>query len=309
MLRSLQQLYKDQLLITDEPMNFEQYNWFRHNDQYIGILKESIAPRELQLLHTFMEPVSEKPFHLSELEKWWYSFLYNRNEMDVELMEQELLFSENDMFRFIQFRFSKPFQLKKNWKEAMSAFFEPSIEIIWTSHQSGVIIERDTFTEEDVDFINIIETTASDFYENLRLFVGSFHPFSEKMTQFFQLEETCFQIALTYNKKQSIYSLEETMPYLLIDQLDDNILQLMRDSFLHSFPMEEDDLLQNVKVFIENNLNVSLTAKKLYLHRNSVQYRIDKFIEKTGLDIKNFQGAFLAYLAILLIEADRNGNG
>jgi DNA-binding PucR family transcriptional regulator len=36
------------------------------------------------------------------------------------------------------------------------------------------------------------------------------------------------------------------------------------------------------------------------MHRNSLQYRIDKFIEKTGIDIKHFKGAVAVYLAILL---------
>ncbi|MER2142109.1 MAG: helix-turn-helix domain-containing protein, partial [Priestia megaterium] len=55
------------------------------------------------------------------------------------------------------------------------------------------------------------------------------------------------------------------------------------------------------------NLNVSLAAKKLYMHRNSLQYRIEKFIDRTHLDIKHFTGAVSAYLAILALKNSQDG--
>ncbi|NQD69024.1 PucR family transcriptional regulator, partial [Bacillus haikouensis] len=67
---------------------------------------------------------------------------------------------------------------------------------------------------------------------------------------------------------------------------------------------EDTELIHTVKAFLENQSNISQTAKKLFMHRNSVQYRIDKFIEKTSIDIKSFQGALLAYLALLAFESD-----
>jgi DNA-binding PucR family transcriptional regulator len=68
---------------------------------------------------------------------------------------------------------------------------------------------------------------------------------------------------------------------------------------------EDPELFTTIKVFLENNLNASLTAKKLYIHRNTLQYRIDKFIEKTGVQLKDFYGAFTVFLACLLFEQDK----
>jgi DNA-binding PucR family transcriptional regulator len=61
-------------------------------------------------------------------------------------------------------------------------------------------------------------------------------------------------------------------------------------------------MYSSIKVFLENNLNASLTAKKLYIHRNTLQYRIDKFIDKTGIQLKDFYGAYTVFLACLLFE-------
>jgi DNA-binding PucR family transcriptional regulator len=70
---------------------------------------------------------------------------------------------------------------------------------------------------------------------------------------------------------------------------------------------DDGDLLETIKVYLECNLNVSLAAKKLYMHRNSLQYRIEKFIDRTHLDIKHFTGAVSAYLAILALKNSQDG--
>jgi DNA-binding PucR family transcriptional regulator len=52
---------------------------------------------------------------------------------------------------------------------------------------------------------------------------------------------------------------------------------------------------------MKENLNVSEAAKKLYIHRNSMQYRLEKFSERTGLDIRKFDDAVNIHLAILAL--------
>lgn len=51
--------------------------------------------------------------------------------------------------------------------------------------------------------------------------------------------------------------------------------------------------------FFQHNLNISETAKNMYMHRNSLQYRIDKFINETGIDIQKFDLAFVVKLALI----------
>lgn len=51
------------------------------------------------------------------------------------------------------------------------------------------------------------------------------------------------------------------------------------------------DLVETCMCLIENDLNVSRTAGKLYMHRNTLIYRIAKLKRLTGLDISTFEGA------------------
>jgi len=56
------------------------------------------------------------------------------------------------------------------------------------------------------------------------------------------------------------------------------------------------DNINTVLGFIENNFNASKTSKNLYLHRNTLNYRLEHFALKTEMDIKKFQTALAIYL-------------
>ncbi len=307
MIEGLRKIFKDQVVIAESPSNFLKFEWFESSSsEYIGIVRDALKDRDVIWLNTFLTRIEHDETQMSEIENWWYQFLFN-NEVDlnVDMLAQELFYQENDSFRFVQFHYTKAFSQAAEWKEAIQSFFEEStIEIIWQDDVSGVIIEKQSTVQEPNTYTDIIEMTAADFYADVKLFIGSYHPFTNKLPQLFQWETKCFSIAQKFESKTKHIRLEKAIPYVMIHELSKATVNEMKQSFLTSFP-EEKELLISVKTFIENNLNVSLTAKKLYMHRNSLQYRIDKFVERTGIDIRNFQGAFVAYLAILLVEYEK----
>ncbi len=90
-------------------------------------------------------------------------------------------------------------------------------------------------------------------------------------------------------------------PFLLLEAEKEKLETLLSKEAELLFG-NESELRKTIKLFIENNSNVTLTAKKLHLHRNSLQYRIDKFIERSGIDIKTYKGALLAYFICLQSE-------
>ena len=57
-------------------------------------------------------------------------------------------------------------------------------------------------------------------------------------------------------------------------------------------PLEtlDEDTLETINKFFENNLNVSETSRKLYVHRNTLVYRLEKIKKITGLDLREFFG-------------------
>jgi DNA-binding PucR family transcriptional regulator len=58
------------------------------------------------------------------------------------------------------------------------------------------------------------------------------------------------------------------------------------------FHVVNDELLRTVLSFLDADLNQSKAAKALYMHRNTLLYRIDQFAQLTGIDPRRFEGAF-----------------
>jgi sugar diacid utilization regulator len=301
MYNQLKKIYKDALIHADAPHSFSRYTWFLSPaNEYLGIEKSVLEKRDLLLLETFLQQVEESQLSLTAAEKWWYDFLFHKKD--------DTLSNMTEICRFIHFQFSELFPHKEEWKEAISAFFDNKIEVIWRNGTNGVIIEfiPQIKTEDAIPFADIADTTASDFYSTVKLYVGSYSSFNEALQTLFSWEEKCFQISLRHWKKSNIHSFDQAIPYLVTGQLDEELITQIKHQF-SPIMGDEHELLQSIKVFIEHNMNVSLTAKKLFMHRNSLQYRIDKFIERSGIDIKNFQGALAAYLAIIIIETEQRG--
>lgn len=56
------------------------------------------------------------------------------------------------------------------------------------------------------------------------------------------------------------------------------------------------ETIETILGFIDQNMNASKTAKALYMHRNTLNYRLDNFINRTEIDVRSFKGALAIYL-------------
>ena len=97
---------------------------------------------------------------------------------------------------------------------------------------------------------------------------------------------------------KEVISYQQSIPYLLLHQTDQQTKKQLITSILKKFERDE-EMLQTLEMFLNYNLNVSETAKKMYMHRNSLQYRIDKFMNETGINIQNFDEALAVKLALI----------
>ncbi|MBU1094605.1 MAG: helix-turn-helix domain-containing protein [Firmicutes bacterium] len=144
------------------------------------------------------------------------------------------------------------------------------------------------YTQEvDVSFSEVILNIMSDTLSDLRIYV-SYRFDSEK-----ELQE---HLLLTKKKMSSI-------PFIKHVHLDDktilresleNIDDILRKHILRKYAADP-IILQSIKVYLESNQNTSVASKKLYIHRNTLVQRLDKFNQVTGFDVRIFLDAYLVY--------------
>ena len=294
MIEKLLQHYKNSICIDETPDNAQDYEWYvTDNGKKIGIEKKVLSIKEHELLSLFLKPYHAKIHYVSEEQKLWYDLLYHHGTATS---------FHNNTCRFIHFQTDEANYDKDDFKEAVNGIFPTDVIILWENDTNGTLIElSDNSQFESLQFEGVIDTFISDFYMTIHLFIGQVQALDETIRNAFKWEQQCFKKARHYLEKQKVYTVQDVYPFLFLEQVPSQARNKLSASILQSL-YQDRELLKTIKTFIECNLNVSLAAKKLYMHRNSLQYRIDKFIEKTGIDIKHFSGATATYLSILSHE-------
>ena len=91
----------------------------------------------------------------------------------------------------------------------------------------------------------------------------------------------------------------------LIYQLPINLCRIFIDEIFGDREVPEnldEETLNTVNKFFENNLNVSETSRQLFVHRNTLVYRIEKLQKATGLDVRTFDGALTFKIAMMVLN-------
>lgn len=140
------------------------------------------------------------------------------------------------------------------------------------------IIESETYSNTLIAYLGKISDT-NIFNQRLSIFnkVLPFLTTDSNTNKFVTLTDlTIFNVISLIKKEKSIYNL---LDFENIKNIDKN-------------------LLHTGISFIENDLNISKTSSNLFLHRNTLIYRLEKIKEIFGLDLKIFKDAFVFYLSI-----------
>ena len=88
----------------------------------------------------------------------------------------------------------------------------------------------------------------------------------------------------------------------LIYQLPVNLCKIFIDEIFGDVELLDldEETLTTINKFFENNLNVSETSRQLFVHRNTLVYRIEKLQKSTGLDLRNFDDALTFKIALMV---------
>jgi sugar diacid utilization regulator len=293
-------LYENSVLYSEQPNHTSDqfYIFFDESENnWLAIPKKNLTEKELNLLQVVYKQVIIPSMPLTTLSKKWYEFLLSNGSIPS-------LNSESH-FRFIQFHIKGHGVDQEEIESAIKGFFSDEVQIIWVSIHSGIVIEESRqFSLTEGELTSIADTLESDFYVKVSFYIGKLYPFSNQLRNHFQQEKEYFEFAKINLAGMNIITFEKIFPAFVAFHLPDDIKDKVNME-LSSVFLEDPELYTTIKVFLENNLNASLTSKKLFIHRNTLQYRIDKFIDKTGVQLKDFYGAFTVFLACLLFEQDK----
>ena len=90
----------------------------------------------------------------------------------------------------------------------------------------------------------------------------------------------------------------------LIYQLPQSLCHMYIDEIFTDVQVEDldEEMLATINKFFQNSLNISETSRQLYIHRNTLVYRLDKLLKTTGLDIRVFDDAITFKIALMVAK-------
>lgn len=93
-------------------------------------------------------------------------------------------------------------------------------------------------------------------------------------------------------KRLGLYYFTEELPNLLRKNIS------LKDELLSFEEDISEDILTTVKIYLQQNMSVNQVARIMFTHRNTINYRISRFIELSGIDIRETQNGYYVYLLI-----------
>ncbi|SDC62570.1 PucR C-terminal helix-turn-helix domain-containing protein [Pelagirhabdus alkalitolerans] len=292
MLKELKKIYPS-LIKSDEtdPDPHTNYKWFHTTShEIVGIDEQDLKDNDLDLLSLLLTPYQDAHPPITKKEKEWFKLLFSQDSPNN---------LNNEHYQFIFFSLSEAIEDPTDFREAIKGMYLQTPPIIFTDQQSGIIIQEGVLDDEEaISFYEMVEVFTSDFFIDVKFFIGpTFNDLNKAQRYYYWMRDN-------FNKLQNmstkpVITYVSAVPYLLTHLHDSSDRQFLVEAILKD-TLEDEELLRTIQLFIESNSNISLTAKEMFMHRNSLQYRIDKFIERTEIDVKQFEGALSVYLILIM---------
>ena len=148
-------------------------------------------------------------------------------------------------------------------------------------------IERAVHTELHVQTVIGIGTTANHLRE---------------LADRYKEAQVAIEVGKVFENEKPVIHYDNLGIGRLIYQLPTTLCEMFLSEAFKKNPIEalDEDTLDTINRFFENNLNVSETARKLYVHRNTLVYRLEKVKKITGLDLREFEDAILFKVAVMV---------
>lgn len=281
--KEIQGIYPKAVFSKKAPLSSETIN-VPIIDGYVCFSREDLTEREVLLFSTLAQSQS-----INKKNHPWYKILFENKQN-----------TENGEYRIIQVHMR---HLEESQKESIlneiREIFPNSVDQFFYQQFLLIVEKRGLDNLFASDLEGIFLALDMDFGLSTRLFLGSFHVWKHDFSQLFREEKKAFIDSLKKNFKEKCLELSDCIISFASNQIaseSELLLSLYQDWF------DDEEIRRLIKELWEQQGNFSSAAKELFMHRNSLLYKIDKFQERTMLNLKNNNALFLCYLLISLFS-------
>lgn len=188
-------------------------------------------------------------------------------------------------------------------------FSTQSGDYITSVDESSVILikalEEDSESKDLNQIANtILDTLSAEAMINARVAYGTVVQELKDVSKSYKEAKMALDVGKIFYAEKNVAAYSTLGIGRLIYQLPVNLCRIfIQEIFGDDVPEEiDDETLGTINKFFENNLNISETSRQLFVHRNTLVYRIEKLQKSTGLDIRTFDDALTFKIALMVVN-------
>ncbi|TGD19442.1 hypothetical protein EGT51_04540 [Levilactobacillus suantsaiihabitans] len=275
--------------LKDTPTSDENSLSFPIDSKWLTLPRKSLSSRERALLNLIIDETPLQNVNSANDHTWFRRLFLGEKCSQKQATESRVRIIQINL---ISHDSTMPVN---NWLRAFRTMFkQPFVDTFLVNNHEAIVIEalKDKMYDNE-NFLGVSQALDSDFYCTSKLYIGQYWQNDDTIEQLFSHERKLFKFQLQQNTSERIFSISNSiLKYYFEKQLSQDPLILKSHSELFNMP----DAKKTVTILYQNGGNISITAKKMFLHRNTLQYRIKKFQETTGFNLRNMDDLLFCYL-------------
>ena len=225
---------------------------------------------------------------------------------DIYIKSKELHFNTEDprivfLIKFFGKTDMMPFEMLQNM------FPDKSKDYVISVGEQDVVLVKDIKPGTDRREIekmatNITNTLNTEFYAKVAIGISTVVDNIKDLARAYKEAQVALDVGKVFETEKNIISYENLGIGRLIYQLPTTMCEMFLQEVFKKGSLDSLDreTLMTIQSFFENNLNVSETSRKLFVHRNTLVYRLEKIRKLTGLDLREFEHAITFKVALMV---------
>lgn len=182
-------------------------------------------------------------------------------------------------------------------------------DFITALDDSGIIVVRELQNTESYEELDGIACMLVDML-NTEAMTSAWVSYSNVADDIMELSDaykearTALEVGKIFYAEKNVFGYNQLGIGRLIYQLPTQVCEMFVNEIFGDESLEsiDDETLNIIRTFFENNLNLSETSRQLYVHRNTLVYRFEKLQKRFGLDVRTFEDALAFKLAMMVSD-------
>ena len=225
---------------------------------------------------------------------------------DIYIKSKELRFNAEETRVVFLIKFHSKSDVL-SFDMVQNIFPDKNKDYVISTGEQDIVLVKEVKPNTDIRDIekmakSIADTLNSEFYTKVSIGIGTVVDNIKDLARSYKEAQVALEVGKVFDTEKNIISYENLGIGRLIYQLPTTLCEMFLQEVFKNGSLDalDRETLMTIQCFFENNLNVSETSRKLFVHRNTLVYRLEKIRKLTGLDLREFDHAITFKVALMV---------